>query len=107
MRRRYDAPRTPLERVQACPEADPKAVARLVRLRDQLDPFALSATIDRKIERLVARATPARAPVRPAGPSEARAIGPSRRRTQPPRPTHLRDFTFANRLRRPVPSRTW
>jgi len=40
VRRRYDVPRTPLERVQACPEADPATLARLVALRDQLDPFA-------------------------------------------------------------------
>jgi hypothetical protein len=104
VRRYYDAPRTPLERLQACPEADPAAVARLVRLREQLDPFALSATIDRKLERLVALATPARTPGRPASPAVATASRPSRR-PRPPRPTHLRDFTFANRLRRPVPPR--
>ena len=60
LRRRYDAPRTPLDRVAGCPEADPQAVAALVRLRDQFDPFALAQAIDRKIERLVALATPAR-----------------------------------------------
>ena len=105
VRRYYDAPRTPLERLQACPEAEPTAVSRLGRLRDHLDPFVLSATIDRKLERLVALATPARAPVRPATPAVAVAIRPSRRHTQPPRPTHRRDFTFGNRVRRPVPPR--
>src|SRR5262245_47557508 len=60
VRRRYDRPRTPLERVQACPEADPRAVAALVRQRDRLDPFALAEAMDRKIERLVALATPVR-----------------------------------------------
>jgi hypothetical protein len=35
VRRRDDAPRTPLERVQGCPEAGPQAVAALVRLRAQ------------------------------------------------------------------------
>ena len=98
VRRRYDAPRTPLDRLRACAEADPAPVARLVARRDQLDPFELAATIDRKLERLVARATPARAPVRPG---VSFAFRPSRRHTQPPRPTHLRDFTFGNRLRRP------
>ena len=68
LRRRYDVPRTPLERVQACPEADPQAVAALRRLRDRLDPFALAEAIDRKIERLVALATPARAADGPAPP---------------------------------------
>src|SRR5262249_7399628 len=70
VRRRYDRPRTPLERVQACPEADPQVVAALVRLRDRLDPFALAEAMDRKIQRLVALATPARAagvPTPPAG----------------------------------------
>jgi hypothetical protein len=62
LRRRYDVPRTPLERVLACPEADPQAGAALVRLRDQLDPFALAEAIDRKVERLVGLATPARPP---------------------------------------------
>jgi hypothetical protein len=83
VRRRYDAPRTPLDRVQACPEADPVAVARLVARRDQLDPFAMAAAIDRKIERLVALATEPRAPRRPR------------------RPPHVKDFTFGNKLRRP------
>jgi hypothetical protein len=101
LRRYYDAPRTPLERLQACPEADPAPVARLGRLRDQLDPFALSATIDRKLERLVSLATPARRPVRAA---LSLPIHPHRRPMRP-RPTHLRDFTFANPLRRPGPRR--
>src|SRR5206468_1025728 len=53
LRRQYDAPRTPLERVQAAPEADARTVAPLIALRDRLDPFALAQAIDRKIERLV------------------------------------------------------
>ena len=88
VRRRYDAPRTPLERVQACPEADPAAVARLVALRDRLDPFALAEQIDRKLERLEDLATPGRAPILPA---------------VAPRPR--RDFTFGNHLRRAHPPR--
>lgn len=102
VRRRYDAPRTPLERLQACPEADPATLARWVAQRDQLDPFALAAAIDRKLERLVTLATPAR-PLLPASESTELAVRPSRRHTKPPRPTHLRDFTFANPLRRPRP----
>jgi hypothetical protein len=89
LRRRYDAPRTPLERVQACPEADAAAVARLVALRDRLDPFALAASIDRKIERLVTLATP---PTRPSAGDSPRPVRPARPR---------RDFTFSNHLRRP------
>lgn len=45
MWRRYDAPRTPPERVQRCAEVDRTAVARLVALRDALDPFVLAAAI--------------------------------------------------------------
>ncbi len=101
LRRRYDAPRTPLERVQDCPEADPQAVAALVRLRDQLDPFALAQAIDRKIEQLVALATPARV----AGvPTPTAASVPLIMAAPPPprpgRPPGVRDFTFGNRLRR-------
>jgi hypothetical protein len=88
LRRHYDVPRTPLERLQACPEADGAAVNQLVALRDRLDPFALVETLDAKLERLVRLATPARR-VRDAAPA-----GPAR----PPRPvrpsTPWRGFTF-------------
>lgn len=56
VRRRYDAPQTPLDRVQACAEADPAAVAALVRLRAALDPFALAARIDRQLAAVYAQA---------------------------------------------------
>jgi hypothetical protein len=102
LRRRYDVPRTPLERVQQCPEAELQAVAALVRLRDQLDPFALAQTIDRKIERLVALATPARAADPSAQGPAPTAPGPApSRRQRPGRPPNTPDFTFANHLRRP------
>ena len=102
LRRRYDAPRTPLERIEACPEADPQAVAALRRLRDRLDPFALAEAIDRKIERLVALATPARAADAPA-PTAASfpLIVPAPPKPRPGRPPDIPDFTFANHLRRP------
>jgi len=101
LRRRYDAPHTPLERVQACPEADPQAVAELVRLHDQLDPFALAQAIDQKIERLVAVAAPARAADPPATTTHTTAPAPAPRRRRPGRPPNISDFTFANHLRRP------
>jgi len=104
LRRRYDAPRTPLERVQASPAADPAAVTPWVALRDQLDPFALSQAIDRKIERLLTLATPPRA--RPTPPTAPAPDGPPDRlvrRRRPPPPRHLKTpFTFGNRLRRPL-----
>lgn len=52
VRRVYDGPRTPFERVKACPGANPEHVARLEQLRKSLDPFALSRTIERKLERI-------------------------------------------------------
>lgn len=52
VRRVYDGPRTPFERVRACPEADREQVARLEEMRKQLDPFQLARTIERKLERI-------------------------------------------------------
>jgi len=108
LRRRYDAARTPLERVQACPEADPQAVAALVRLRDRLDPFALSQAVDHKIERLVALATPARSAEVPT-PSAASfpLVVPAPPKPRPGRPPGVKDFTFGNRLRRPRRTPSW
>jgi hypothetical protein len=65
LRRRYDVPRTPFERVEESAQADPRAVAQLRALRARLDPFALAQTIDRKLERLYALASSLK---RPAGP---------------------------------------
>jgi len=109
LRRRYDAPRTPLDRLQACPGVDPAPVASWVALRDQLDPFTLSQAIDRKIERLIAlppirRTRPTPPPATLAGTTAERIV----RRRRPPPPRHLKTpFTFGNRLRRPLgqPSR--
>jgi hypothetical protein len=56
IRRVYDRPQTPFERVQACPEADPLRVAHLQHLRATLDPFALADTIDAQLARLAALA---------------------------------------------------
>ena len=52
LRRRYDSPRTPLDRVAACPDADAAAVARLEARRAGLDPFLLSRSIDRQLDRI-------------------------------------------------------
>ncbi|HSB80599.1 MAG TPA: integrase [Candidatus Methylomirabilis sp.] len=52
IRRVYDRPQTPFERVCACPEADPVKVAHLARLRAQHDPFALAAAVDQKLGHL-------------------------------------------------------
>jgi hypothetical protein len=57
LRRRYGPPCTPLDRVRACPQADRAQVAALVALRHRLDPFALAARIDRKLEHVYALAS--------------------------------------------------
>jgi hypothetical protein len=62
LRRRYDAPRTPFERVCESAQADPVAVAHLTTWRAHLDPFALAQAIDRKLERIYALAQPTRPP---------------------------------------------
>jgi len=50
LRRRYDAARTPLERVAASPQALPERVAEFRRLMKSLDPFELGRRIDRKLQ---------------------------------------------------------
>jgi hypothetical protein len=52
VRRVYDGPRTPLERVRACAQADREKVIQLEELRKPLDPFQLAKTIERKLERI-------------------------------------------------------
>jgi hypothetical protein len=107
LRRRYDTPRTPLERLQACPAADPTAVAQWMARRDQLDPFALSQAIDRKIERLVALATVPRPRLTPR-PGTLTALERVVQCRRPPPPRHLkRPLDYGNPLRRPLarPSR--
>jgi len=91
VRRRYDPPQTPLDRLRGCPQADPKTVAALEALRQRLDPFQLAQTIDAKLERLFAlgrpgHATPADAPAPPAAAAAAPRVAPppSQRRRFPP-----------------------
>jgi hypothetical protein len=52
VRRVYDGPRTPFERVKACPQADRERVAKLEELRKSLDPFQLGKIIERKLLRI-------------------------------------------------------
>lgn len=52
VRRRYDEPKTPLERVIESGHGIPKRVEELKRLRDSLDPFVLSDVIEQKLARI-------------------------------------------------------
>jgi hypothetical protein len=99
-RRRYDTAQTPVDRVRACPEADRTKVAALLALRNRLDPFVLSARIDRRLEQVYTlahhRAVPGRGarPVDSARPVDAQNA-PTRSldvRTQRGRP-HRRPAT--------------
>jgi hypothetical protein len=104
--RRYEAPRTPFERVRACPDAAPDTVAALRRLLARTDPFALSQRIDAHLERLGPLATRAprlprattpwhgwtfssrvrrspQAPARPAVKKPVHTVGPGATITRP------------------------
>jgi hypothetical protein len=52
LRRVYDAPQTPLERVARSGYAEPSRLAELTKLKSRLDPFELARTIDRKLKRI-------------------------------------------------------
>jgi hypothetical protein len=52
LRRHYEAPQTPFQRVAASLTADSERLAELRRLRETLDPFQLSQTIQTKRERI-------------------------------------------------------
>jgi transposase InsO family protein len=52
VRRVYDAPQTPFERVLAASKERPAELAELKQLRKSLDPFQLGKRIDRKLERI-------------------------------------------------------
>ncbi len=76
VRRVYDAPQTPLDRVLASDGTNLERVRALKRLRDQLDPFALAQTIDRKltaIYQLASRHHTAQA-LRPGRPFRIRSV---------------------------------
>jgi hypothetical protein len=61
-RRRYGEPKTPLERVLECQQVRPEVVARLKAQRERLDPFALSRSVERQLDRIHALANHRRSP---------------------------------------------
>jgi hypothetical protein len=52
LKRHYDKPQTPLERLFNCPQADPAKIQELKTLRDRTDPFELSKRIEQKLQRI-------------------------------------------------------
>jgi len=72
VRRRYDRPQTPLERVVAAGGGDPTKVAQLVALRARLAPFRLAQTIDQKLDRIYRLAQTGS---RPTAPPRSETVG--------------------------------
>lgn len=66
LKRVYDSPQTPLDRLGALGGAHRGRLAELRKLRARLDPFELSQTIERKLERIYRLARPARAACPPS-----------------------------------------
>jgi hypothetical protein len=52
LRRRYDAPQTPLDRLLAGPGRKPDRLRTLHALRKRLDPFKLSLAVERKLRKI-------------------------------------------------------
>src|SRR5262249_21203337 len=52
LKRIYDQPTTPLDRLLASNCADPAKLEKLKRLRASLDPFKLSQIIEQKLDRI-------------------------------------------------------
>jgi hypothetical protein len=73
LKRVYDAPQTPLDRLLASPQGDPEKIAALAELRSRLDPFVLATAIDRKLSDIYRLANHRQSP-RPLSRVEREAI---------------------------------
>jgi hypothetical protein len=78
LKRSYDKPQTPLERVLKCPQADSVKVQQLKRLREQTDPFELAKRLEQKLERIFAMANQRVSPQ----PKDPLSPSPTRREKQ-------------------------
>jgi len=54
IRRIYDKPATPLDRLRRCPGASKPIIEHLLRVRATTDPFELAKTIENKLDRIAA-----------------------------------------------------
>lgn len=61
-KRRYDAAKTPLARVLECKELRPTVAEKLTALRNRLDPFTLSRSVDAQLDHIHALANHRRSP---------------------------------------------
>ena len=99
VRRRYDTPRTPLDRVLACAEVDLAKVDALVALRDRLDPFALAETIDWQLEAIFALANHRQSPPRATAEAAARVPAAAPPNVPVMRRRRLKPLLFGARAR--------
>jgi len=91
LRRRYEAPQTPLQRLVASGAADLVKLAELRCLRERLDPFQLSATVEAKLKRVFALSREA-APTPSLGQrSRESAPASARQNVAKPAPERLED----------------
>jgi len=104
--RRYDTPKTPLQRVSERKEADPQRALALKRAARTSDPFEMSQRIDQKLQRIFRLASRGGAPREPAPLKSTRrpqSIAPNDHR-QASRPkkisTPWRGWTFSRKLKR-------
>ena len=68
--RRYDEPRTPLDRLVDMPGANRQKVEQLFQLRSRLDPFTLAAIFRRKLDRIWEMRHTGKRTVKPKGVSD-------------------------------------
>jgi len=92
VRRVYDAPKTPLERVMASAAAHPEQIAALKKLRASLDPFQRGKVIEREIEGIYEMANRRLSP--PAIPKKRNL--PAEQRKMSPRPGGGKDARQAS-----------
>jgi hypothetical protein len=75
LRRHYEAPQTPLQRLVASGAADAVKLAGLQQGRDRLDPFALSANIEAQLKRIFALSREVPGPPTTPAPVECASVG--------------------------------
>ena len=102
VRRQYDAPQTPLDRVAACATSDRARVTALQQLRGALDPIALAARIDANLQAIYQLANQRVSPATVTKPSASLPVativparGGARRQLRPRTPARS---TAAERL---------
>jgi hypothetical protein len=69
LKRRYDQPCTPLDRLLHCSQADPLKIHKLKNLRESIDPFALAKSVEQKLEPIYLMANRRISPNPPPQPS--------------------------------------